>query len=91
VKLIDLLAAGVPVVAENVGQVSEYIVDGQTGVLVPSGNAGALCEVVVALLQDPTKRQQLGAQAARWVRDRFSWDRLVDNVERAYGVPVSRA
>ncbi len=85
VKLGDLLAAGVPVVAEGVGQNREYVRDGETGLLVKPGDVGAFAEAIVGVLRDPALRDRLGQGAARDVRERFAWERLVESVERAYG------
>jgi glycosyltransferase involved in cell wall biosynthesis len=87
-KLGDLLVAGVPVVAEAVGQNREYIRDGETGLLVEPGDVSSFAGSVVRLLSDPSLRHRLGRAAARDVRERFGWERLVDAVERAYGVGV---
>jgi glycosyltransferase involved in cell wall biosynthesis len=86
VKLRDLLAAGIAVVAEAVGQNREYIRHGQTGLLIEPGDSPLFADAVVRLLRDASLRKRLGQAAARDVRERFSWDRLVDTVERAYGM-----
>jgi glycosyltransferase involved in cell wall biosynthesis len=85
VKLIDLLSAGVPVVADGVGQNAEYIRHNETGILVPGGDVEAMANAVVELLRDREKANRLGAQAAQDMIERFSWDRLVLDVERIYG------
>ena len=85
VKLIDLLSAGVPVVADAVGQNTEYIRPNETGVLVPSGDVEAMAQAVIDLLRDREKADRLGAQAAQEMIERFSWERLVVDVERIYG------
>jgi glycosyltransferase involved in cell wall biosynthesis len=84
-KLIDLLSAGVPVVADAVGQNIEYVRHNETGLLVPSGDVDAMANAVAALLNDRGQAQKLGDAAAHDVRDRFGWDRLVERVECAYG------
>jgi glycosyltransferase involved in cell wall biosynthesis len=86
VKLVDLLASGVPVAADAVGQNAEYIRQNETGILVPSGDVAAMAGAVAALLKERRRARALGGAAARDVRDRFGWDRLVEAVERAYGV-----
>jgi glycosyltransferase involved in cell wall biosynthesis len=86
VKLIDLLSAGVPVVADAVGQNAEYIRHNETGVLVTSGNVEAMTQAVIDLLRDRAKADRLGQAAAQDVTERFSWDRLVSSVEEIYGV-----
>jgi glycosyltransferase involved in cell wall biosynthesis len=88
VKLIDLLSAGVPVVADAVGQNAEYIRHGVTGTLVSSGDVETMAHAVVDLLRDREKAERLGHCAAQEMPARFSWDRLVLGVERCYGVTL---
>lgn len=89
VKLLDLLAAGIPVVGEAVGQVAETLAPqgveaSAAGVLIPSGDEGAFVAAVLALLQDDERRRRMGMQAAQTARERFSWDRLAEIAEAAY-------
>jgi len=86
VKLIDLLSAGVPVVADAVGQNAEYIRHNETGVLVPGGAAEAMALASLDLWRDRGRTDRLGRAAARDMLERFSWDRLVLDVEHIYGV-----
>jgi len=86
VKLRDLLAAGVPVVAEAVGQNREMIRHGETGWLVDPGDVDSFVEAVVQLLEDVQLRARLGQAAALDMRGRLAWERLVETVERAYQV-----
>mgnify|MGYP005848552289 FL=1 len=85
VKLLDLLGAGVPVVAEGVGEIREAIRHGETGWLVPPGDEALFAEAVLRLLEEPALRRRLGLQAARDIRGRRSWAHLTAVVERAYG------
>lgn len=84
VKLIDLLAAGLPVVADAVGQNAEYIVDAQSGLLVKPEEDAVFADAVVRLLGDAGLRARMGAAAARRMQERFAWQKLVEEVERAY-------
>ena len=84
IKLIDLLMAGVPVVADAVGQNCEYIQNNVSGVLVPPEDDSAFSNAIVDLLQSPQKREQYGRAAAAYVRENFDWNRLAEDVERAY-------
>jgi glycosyltransferase involved in cell wall biosynthesis len=86
VKLIDLLAAGIPVVADAVGQNAEYIRHAETGVLVPSGDVTAMAQAVVDLWRAPERCAALSAAAMRDVRARFDWARLSERVEQLYTV-----
>ncbi len=84
VKLLDLLAAGVPVVADAVGQVAESIRHGETGLLVPPGDDAAFIDAITSLLRDASLRQSLGERAACDARDRFAWGTLAPVAEAAY-------
>ncbi len=85
VKLTELLVTGVPVVAEAVGQNREYIRHGETGWLVPPGDAATFANAVIRLLKDTPLRRRLSQASVRDVQERFAWARLVETVERAYG------
>jgi glycosyltransferase involved in cell wall biosynthesis len=83
-KLVDVLAAGLPVVADAVGQNAEYIADGVSGLLVPPEDDAALAEAMVRLLHDAKLRARLGTAAARRVQEHLAWSKLAEQVERAY-------
>lgn len=54
--IVEYMAAGVPVVASDVGGVGEVVRPGETGWLVPAGDAGALAAAMVEALRDPDDR-----------------------------------
>jgi glycosyltransferase involved in cell wall biosynthesis len=83
-KLIDLLAAGLAVVADAVGQNGEYIEHGSSGWLVAPGDDEGFAGAVASLLEDEALHGRLGAEARRRVTELFSWARLAEVVERAY-------
>jgi len=85
VKLADMPAAGVPVVAEAVGQVTEYIRDGRTGMLCASGDVAGLVNGAVALLTDQKMRELWGTAAQEDVATRFSWPEISRSLENLYG------
>lgn len=85
VKLIGLLEAGVPVVADAVGQNVEYIQHGVSGLLTPAENDEAMAAALVSLLQNPEQRQALGQAARRLLVEKFDWSYLAQIAERAYG------
>lgn len=82
-KLLELLAAGVPVVAARVGQVEQYIEHRVSGWLVPPGKPAAMAQAMVYLLQQPALQQQLAAQALQAIRS-YTWDALAPTAEKAY-------
>jgi glycosyltransferase involved in cell wall biosynthesis len=84
VKLADVLAMGLPVVGEAVGQVGEYVRDRRTGMLVATGDVAGLVAAAVALLKDPGERERSGAAGRADLEVRFNWPLLADHVERVY-------
>ena len=83
-KLVDLMAAGLAIVAEDVGQSSEYIEPGRSGLLVEAGDTEAFAQCVVRLLRDERLRGVLGNEARRRVCEEFAGERLVERIESAY-------
>ncbi len=77
-----MLAAGVPVVAEAVGQVTEYVRDGRTGVVCASGDVAGLMGGTVALLAGSERERREAAQAD--IAKRFGWGQLAGAVEDIY-------
>jgi glycosyltransferase involved in cell wall biosynthesis len=92
-KLYEYMAAGLAVVASRVGQVAEVVRDGETGVLVPPGDAVALAEVLGRLQEDPRLRARLGEAARAEVVANHTWGRVVERVLEIAGVerPVREA
>ncbi len=84
VKLTELLAAGVPVVAERVGQNAEYIEHGVSGILIEPGDTQSFVAAVVGLLANEESRRLLGENAQRRMLDQFTWARLAARAEDAY-------
>jgi glycosyltransferase involved in cell wall biosynthesis len=90
VVAIEAQAAGVPVVATDAGGTRTVVDDGETGFVVPIGDVRALAERVMRLRDDPSLRAELGATAAARMRERFSTERMVDDVERLYARILGR-
>lgn len=82
--VIHAAALGRAVVATNTGGIPEIIGDdGDSGLLVPPGNAPALAAALVQLLADPSRRATMGERARKRVRI-FSWDRMTTGLARVY-------
>ena len=64
IAFLDAMACGVPCVGTAIEAVPEIVEAGRTGVLVPPGDPVALADALVALLADPARAREMGAQAA---------------------------
>jgi glycosyltransferase involved in cell wall biosynthesis len=84
VALIEAMAAGRAVVATRVGGVPDLVADGETGLLVPARDPGAMADAIAGLAEDPGRRRRLGAAARDRVRRRFGAPRLVAEIAAVY-------
>jgi glycosyltransferase involved in cell wall biosynthesis len=82
--LIEALAAGRPVVATDVGGVSDVVDHGETGFLAPAGDTEALATELALLAYDPALRTRMGTTARERVLERYAVERLVDDVDELY-------
>lgn len=69
--LAEAMAAGLPVIAHDLGGMREVVADGLCGFLVPPGDAKRLSERIDELLADPVLRQRLGRAGRELARQRF--------------------
>jgi glycosyltransferase involved in cell wall biosynthesis len=69
--LLEAMALGKACVASRVNAIPEAITDGETGILVPAGDAEALTGAIVRLFKDPTLRERLGAAGRAAVLETF--------------------
>jgi glycosyltransferase involved in cell wall biosynthesis len=67
--VVESLAVGTPVIATSVGGVPEVVTDGENGLLVPAGDAGALATAVARFYGEPGLRERLAGAAARSVAE----------------------
>jgi glycosyltransferase involved in cell wall biosynthesis len=71
------MAHGVPCVASRVGSLAEVVLDGETGLIVPPGDADALAAALLRLLEDTAYSERLGAAGRRRVEHFLNWDAVV--------------
>ena len=69
--LVEAFAAGVPLVGSDSGEIPHVI--GQTGVIVPEGNAAALAAALGTLLGDPSRRRHLALEGRQRALAEFAW------------------
>ncbi len=84
IAIAEGLAAGLPVVASEVGGVPEIIQDGETGILVQPRDPEAIAAAVVSLLEDREHAASIGSRGRERVREMFSPARCADTHEAVY-------
>jgi glycosyltransferase involved in cell wall biosynthesis len=82
---VEAQAMGVPVIATRLGATSETVVDGETGWLVPAGDAQALAETITrALSLDTHRRRAMAKQAIKHVRSKFDVKQMCEATVNLY-------
>lgn len=79
---LEAMARGLPVIATDVGGISEQVVDAVTGRLVPRGDAAAFAAALVELASDADKRVTFGSAGRKRIEASFSLERMVTDYMR---------
>ena len=87
-KLTDILAAGIPVVADRIGQAAEYVID---AALTRFSTDSELCDRLAALLIDPGLRRIVGQAACEHMHQNFEWATLAKELDGFYRQTISRS
>jgi glycosyltransferase involved in cell wall biosynthesis len=85
-SLLQALAMARPVVGTTVGGIPEVIVAGETGLIVPPRDTGALAQAMQRLMADPDYRRELGRRGREMVVERFSMEQMAAEIEQVYEV-----
>ena len=74
VAILEAMSHSLPVVSTRHAGIPESVVNGTTGYLTEEGNTVAMAERIVALVQDPVLRHQMGISGWERARRHFSWE-----------------
>jgi glycosyltransferase involved in cell wall biosynthesis len=83
-SILEYMAAARPVVATDVGGAREQIVEGETGYLVVAGDAEAMADRIINLLEDTGKARAMGERGRERVLSRFSCDAQLERTHTVY-------
>lgn len=81
-KIFEYMAAGLPLVASDIGQISEVISDGRTGLLVTPGDVAGLAAAIERLHRRPDLARAIGRAGRTQVQQRYTWKRTATRVLR---------
>ncbi len=84
VVLLEALRFERPVVASRAGGIPDIVEDGSTGWLAPPGDPEELARVLLRVAERPGESRRVARRGRRIVEDRFSWERIMDDLEACY-------
>jgi glycosyltransferase involved in cell wall biosynthesis len=88
--MLESMSMGVPVVATDIGGLSEAIIPAETGYLVPPGNPEILSAALETILSDPIRRREMSNNCRRLVVSKFSQETMVKATENIFLQVASR-
>jgi len=83
-SLIEAMASGVPVIATDVGGMTEIVQNRITGIIVPHSDPDALSDGIGNLVSDPDSAGAMGKAGRRRAKEQYSWEKIVANLESLY-------
>lgn len=82
--LIEGNACGKPVIGTRIGGIQYVIRDGETGLLVPPKDPGALADAIIKVLQDKDLARKMGENGRKLVEENYTWEKAADMTEEIY-------
>lgn len=82
--LVEAMSCGKPVIATNLPGVRTVVDDGKNGLLVEPGNVGDLAVKMQYLLGNESTRKSFGIRGRRKVEDKYSWQKIGEELDRIY-------
>jgi glycosyltransferase involved in cell wall biosynthesis len=84
VVLLEAMSYAKPVIASQVGGITDIVVDGENGLLVPPGNPEILGQAIMKLARSRQLRKTFGGKARKTVDEKFNWDRIIEKLISLY-------
>jgi glycosyltransferase involved in cell wall biosynthesis len=78
------MASSLPVVATQVGGIPELVIAGETGILVPPGDAAQLADGLCKVLESTQLREKMGCAGRQRIEERFTLERKLNETEELY-------
>jgi len=86
ISLIEAMAAGLPIIATNVGGIPDMVLDGNTGYLVDSKHPVKLANALGSLIKNPRQANQLGLTGRKRAEQEFNMEHVAEQVFNFYNV-----
>ena len=80
----EAMSVGRPVIAFDVGVISDHVINGVNGYVVRAGDIRGLIEKIIELLLDEEKRLKMSIEARKHAEENFDWNRIADRYYNVY-------
>ena len=88
VVLLEAMGYHKPVIASSAGGITDIVIDGETGLLSPPGDAVALARTISIAMDDPERMRRLAEQGFIHAKSEFGWDTIVSRLTETYHTAV---
>lgn len=78
--IVEAMSAGKPIIASNQGGVTDAVVDGVSGILIPVNDSESLALAIIRLLNNPDLMLKLGTAGRKIMAERFSWEKVAERM-----------
>lgn len=90
VAVLEASACEIPVVVSHVGGLPEVVQNGKTGFVVDHENINEVVEHLLMLIVDQERRQEMGRNGRKYVRENYDWNQNVLEMEKVYQELIKR-
>lgn len=87
---VEAMGCGCPVISGDLPVVHDIMIHGETGLLVPPGNAELLAQAIIFLLSNPEHRRTLAENGRASVLEQFDWEVIAGKYGAVYGEVIER-
>jgi len=84
IVLIEAMAAEKPCVITNISSMPEIVIDGQTGIVVPSKDANKLADAIINLIRNPSLAKKMGCEGKKLVQNKFTLQKMISRYEQLF-------
>jgi len=88
--LLEAMASGAALVAARAGAADKVVLEGETGLLVPAGDADAMTAAIERLMRDPALAQRMGRSGRERALSQFSVETEADRIAAVYHDTLAR-
>jgi glycosyltransferase involved in cell wall biosynthesis len=82
--ILEAMAMATPIVASDIPGIREQLIDGKSGILVPTKDSNALASAIIRMLEDKQAARRIGLEARKTVDEKFSIEKMVAETESLY-------